>query len=57
MSVNGKYTLYENGKVRFEILRQGASPEIVYGIISMGDDGLTMTFGDGKEVERYSKEK
>ena len=57
MSVSGKYTLYENGKVRFEIVRQAASPEIVYGIISLGDDGLTITFGDGKDVERYSKEK
>ena len=56
MSVKGKYTLYENGKVRFKILRQGASPDIVYGIISLRDEGMIMTFGEGKEVERYHKE-
>ena len=56
MSVSGKYTLYEDGKVSFEISRPGDSPDIVYGIITVGDDGLIMTFGEGKEVERYRKE-
>jgi len=56
MSVSGKYNLYKDGKVDFEILRPGDSPDIVYGIITMRDDGLIMTFGEGKDVERYRKE-
>ena len=57
MAVSGKYTLYENGNVSFEILRQGASLEIVNGKISLRGDELTITSVDGKEVERYRKEK
>ena len=57
MAVSGKYTLYVNRNVRFEIEHQGASPEIVNLIISVRGDELTITSVDGKEVERYRKEK
>jgi len=56
MAVNGKYTLIEPGKVRFEIFRQGSPSEIVNGTFSIQGDVLTFTSGDGKEIERYKSE-
>ena len=57
MAVKGKYTLIEPGNVRFEIFRQGSPSEIVNGKYSMQGDILTCTSADGKEVERYKREK
>ncbi len=57
MAVSGKYTLSENGNVRFEIDREDASPEIVTGKISVRGEELTMISGDGKEVDRYKRER
>ncbi len=57
MAVSGKYTLHENGNARFEIDRQDASPEIVSGKISVRGEELTMISGDGKEVDRYKRER
>ena len=57
MAVKGKYTLIEPGKVRFEIFRQGSPSEIVNGTFSLQGDVLTFTSADGKEIERYKREK
>jgi len=57
MAVKGKYTLIEPGNVRFEIFRQGSPSEIVNGTFSIQGDVLTFTSGDGKEIERYKREK
>ena len=57
MAVKGKYTLIEPGNVRFEIFRQGSPPEIVNGTYSLKGDVLTFTSADGKETERYKREK
>ena len=57
MAVKGKYTLIEPGNVRFEIFRQGSPSEIVNGTFSIKGDVLTFTSGDGKEIERYKREK
>jgi len=57
MAVSGKYTLSEHGNVRFEIFRQGAPAEIVNGKYSVQGDILTFTSADGKEIERYKREK
>ena len=57
MAVKGKYTLIEPGKVRFEIFRQDSPPEIVNGTVSLQGDLLTFTSADGKEIERYKREK
>ena len=57
MAVRGKYTLHKNGNVRFEIDRQGTSPEIVRGKISLQGDELTLISEDGKEVDRYRRER
>ena len=57
MAVSGNYTLTENGKVSFEIERKDASPEIVSGKISVRGEELTLTSGDGKEVDRYKRER
>jgi hypothetical protein len=57
MAVSGKYTLIKPGNVRFEIFRQGSPSEIVNGTFSLQGDVLIVTSADGKEVERYKREK
>ena len=57
MAVSGVYTLSEHGNVRFDIFRQGSPPEIVRGKYSVRGDILTFTSSDGKETERYEREK
>ena len=57
MAVNGKYSLSENGNIRFEIFRQGFPSEIVNGKYSMQGDLLTFTSEDGKEIQRYRRQK
>ena len=57
MAVSGKYALSEHGNVRFAIFRQGSPSEIVNGIYSVQGDILTFTSADGKEIERYKREK
>jgi len=57
MAVKGKYTLIEPENVRFEIFQQGSPSEIVNGTVSIQGDVLTFTSADGKEIERYKREK
>ena len=57
MAVKGKYTLIEPGNVRFEIFRQDSPPEIVNGTFSLQGDVLTLTSENGKEIEKYKREK
>ena len=57
MAVKGKYTLIEHKNVRFEIFRQDSPPEIVNGTVYLQGDVLTFTSADGKEIERYKREK
>jgi hypothetical protein len=57
MAVGGKYTLLENGNVRFEIAHQGSPSEIVIGKLSVREDELTISFKHGNEVERYRRVK
>ena len=57
MVVKGKYTLIEPSNVRFEIFRQDSPSAIVNGTVSLQGDVLTFTSADGKEVERYEREK
>ena len=57
MAVKGKYTLIEPSNVRFEIFRQDSPDEIVNGTYSLQGDVLTVTSADGKEIERYKREK
>ena len=57
MAVSGRYSLPENGKIRFEISRQGSPPDIVNGRYSMQGDILTLTSADGKEIQRYRRQK
>jgi hypothetical protein len=55
MAVNGKYTLQENGTIRFEILHSGNSPEIINGKLAVRGDELTFTSADDKKVETYKR--
>jgi hypothetical protein len=55
MAVSGKYTLLGKGNIRFEVAHQGSSKEIVEGKLSMQEDELVISFGKGKEVERYKR--
>jgi hypothetical protein len=57
MAVKGKYKLIEPGNIKLEIFRQDAPPEIVNGTFSLQGDVLTVTSADGKETERYRREK
>jgi hypothetical protein len=57
MAVKGKYTLIEPGNIRLEIFRQDSPPEIVNGTVSLQGDVLTFTSANGKEIERYKREK
>jgi hypothetical protein len=57
MAVNGKYSLSENGNIRFEIFRQGFPSEIVDGKYSVQGDTLIFTSADGKEIQRYRRQK
>jgi len=57
MAVKGKYSLIAPGNVRFEIFRQGSPPEIINGTYSLQGDVLIVTSADGKEIERYKREK
>ena len=57
MAVKGKYTLIEPGNIKLEIFRQDSPPEIVNGTYSLQGDVLTVTSADGKEVEKYKREK
>ncbi len=57
MAVKGKYTLSEHRNVKFEIFRQGSSSEIVNGRYSVQGDILTFTSADGKEIQRYIRQK
>jgi len=57
MAVKGKYTLIEPGNVRFEIFRQGSPSEIVNGKYSVQGDILTLISADGKEIQRYRRQK
>ena len=57
MAVSGKYTLSGHGNVRFEIFRHGSPYEIVKGKYSMQGDILTFTSADGKETQRYRRQK
>ena len=57
MAVNGKYSLTENGNIRIEIFRQGSPSEIVNGKYSVQGDTLIFTSADGKEIQRYRRQK
>ena len=57
MAVSGKYSLIENGKIRFDISRPGSPPDIVNGNYSMQGDILILTSSDGKEIQRYRRQK
>ena len=57
MAVSGKYSLSAHGNIRFEIFQQGSSSEIVIGKYSVQGAILTLTSADGKETQRYRRQK
>ena len=57
MSVVGKYALSDQGDIRFVISRPGYSSEIITGTYSVQGDILNLTSADGKEVQRYRRQK
>ena len=57
MAVSGKYFLSDHGNIKFEIFRQGSLSEIVTGKYSVQGDILTFTSADGKEIQRYRRQK
>jgi len=57
MAVSGKYTLQENGSIRFEITHEGSAPEIVNGKLNERGDELTFSSANDKKVETYKRVK
>ena len=57
MAVSGKYTLQENGSIRFEITHDGSAPEIVEGKLNKRGDELTFSSADDNKVETYKRVK
>ena len=57
MAVSGKYTLQENGTIRFEITHEGSAPEIVNGKLNERGDELTFSSANDKKVETYKRMK
>jgi hypothetical protein len=57
MAVSGKYSLGVHGNIRFEIFRQDSPSEIVNGKYSAQGDILTLTSMDGKEIQRYKRQR
>ena len=57
MAVKGKYSLTENGNIRFEIFLKDSPFEIVNGKYSVQGDTLTFKSADGKEIQRYKRQK
>jgi hypothetical protein len=57
MAVSGTYSLFKDGTLKCEIKREGASEEIVHVKISIKGDELMLTGSEGREVERYQRNK
>jgi hypothetical protein len=57
MAVSGKYSLSAHGNISFEIFQQGSPSEVVNGKYSVQGDVLTLTSADGKEIQRYRRQK
>ncbi len=55
MAVSGTYTHQRDGRIRFEIINPGSSPEIVWGRINVRGDELIFTSDDNEEVEHYRR--
>lgn len=59
MAVSGNYSLDDDGNAKFEIIHQGASPEIeiITARITLQGDDLTIEFADTGEVEKYRRQR
>ena len=55
MAVSGKYSLDNNGNIRFEIKHNEPSPEIIIVKVTVRDDELTVIYGYAGEVENYRR--
>ena len=55
MRVSGRYQLYEDGRVRFDITHPDGSLETVRGNADLSADVLTFTPGDSGGIERYRR--
>jgi hypothetical protein len=57
MAVSGKYTRFNDGRLRCEIRHEGGSIEVVNLTISVQGDGLTLTSSGSSEVESYRRQR
>ena len=57
MAVSGNYFLPGGNSIRFEIKRDGDSPEIINGTLAVAGDIMTLSSSDKKEVELYTRVK
>lgn len=57
MAVSGTYLLQRDNRVQFTVDHPGSPPEIVTGTLSVAGEELTLTSGEGTEVETYARER
>jgi hypothetical protein len=57
MAVSGLYTLSRDGRIKFEIQRDGITKETVMLNIEVKEDNLRLASLDGSDVEIYLREK
>jgi hypothetical protein len=55
MAASGKYALQGNGRIRFEIVREGSSPEILEGRFTLRGGELTLSYTHPGETEIYGR--
>jgi hypothetical protein len=57
LPVGGKYSTDENGNIRFEIILSDDRSVMANGTYTLEGDILTVTSADGKEIQRYRRQK
>jgi hypothetical protein len=57
MAVSGKYFLDGSGNIRFEIMHDEPSPEVIKAKVLVRDDELIFIYGDNGEAENYGRVK
>jgi hypothetical protein len=55
MAASGKYALQEDGRIRFEIMREGSPPEILEGRFARRGKELILNYTRPEETERYRR--
>ena len=55
LQVQGKYDLYDHGRIRFEIKHEDSNTESIEAEVMVAGDELIFKFGDTGEIEKYMR--